>query len=54
MIYKAKAKALTSKAKAKAKDFTFKAKTKDTNIVLKDSLRTRRRPRTNITAVKRQ
>jgi len=40
--FKAKAKDLSSKAKTKAKD-------KDTKIVLKDSLRTRPRPRTNIT-----
>ena len=48
---KAKAKDLSFKAKAKAKDLTFKAKAKakDTKIVLKDSLRTRPRPRTNIT-----
>ena len=40
---------LTYKAKAKAKDLSFKAKAKDTKIVLKNSLRTRPRPRTNIT-----
>jgi len=51
---KAKAKDLTFKAKAKAKDLNLKAKTKakDTKIVLKDSLRTRPRPRTNITAAR--
>ena len=39
------------KAKAKAKDLSFKAKAKakDMKIVLKDSLRTRPKPRTNIT-----
>ena len=54
---KAKAKDLSLKAKAndltfkaKAKDFRFKAKAKDTKIVLKESLRTRPRPRINITA----
>ena len=49
---KAKAKDLTVKAKAKAKDLSSKAKAKakDMKIVLKDSLRTRPRPRTNITA----
>ena len=57
---KAKAKDLSFKAKAKAKDLTVKAKAKDLSskakakakdmkIVLKDSLRTRPRPRTNIT-----
>jgi len=42
---------LTCKAKAKAKDLSFKAKAKakDMKIVLKDSLRTRPKPRTNIT-----
>ena len=51
---KAKAKDLTFKAKAKAKDLSpkAKAKAKDMKIVLKDSLRTRPRPRTNITAQK--
>ena len=40
--------------KAKAKDLSFKAKAKakDMKIVLKDSLRTRPRPRTNITECK--
>ena len=45
---KAKAKDLSFKAK----DLSFKAKAKDMKIVLKDSLRTRPRPRTNITAAK--
>ena len=49
LSFKAKAKDLTFKAKAKAKDLSPKAKTKDMKIVLKDSLRTRPRPRTNIT-----
>ena len=42
---------MTCKAKAKAKDLSFKAKAKakDMKIVLKDSLRTRPKPRTNIT-----
>ena len=55
---KDKAKDLSFEAKAKAKDLTFKAKAKDlsskakakandTKIVLKDSLRTRPRRRTN-------
>ena len=50
---KAKAKDLSFKAKAKAKDLSFeaKAKAKDTKFVLKDSLRPRPRPRTNITAI---
>ena len=50
---KAKAKDLTFKAKAKAKDLSSKAKAKakDMKIVLKDSLRTRPRPRTNITVI---
>jgi len=47
LSFKAKAKDMTFKAKAK--DFSFKAKAKETKIVLKDSLKTRTRPSTNIT-----
>jgi len=53
LSFKAKVKAKNLKFKAKVKELSFeaKAKAKDTKIVLKDSLRTKPKPRpmTNIT-----